>query len=141
MFLSHSPPSTSECTSWDSRRHGDVIRVAGAVVDAEFRAGDLPGILNALEIERDGQPPFVAEVEERVGTHTVPAMARERTTGLRRGLLVRDTGPPMRVPVGRLAVCRVFGCWVRCQTRMRLSSGSLARSHSPGAKLLGEQVP
>jgi F-type H+-transporting ATPase subunit beta len=87
---------------------GHIIRVAGVVIDAEFPAGDLPPILNALEIERDGQTPLIVEVQEHVGTHTVRTVAMESTTGLQRGMLVRDTGAPIRVPVGPATLGRMF---------------------------------
>lgn len=87
---------------------GHTIRVAGVVVDAEFPAGDLPPILNALEIEREGQPPLILEVQEHIGTHTVRAIAMESTSGLQRGMLVRDTGAPICVPVGPATLGRIF---------------------------------
>ncbi len=87
---------------------GRIIRVAGVVVDAEFPAGDLPPILNALEIEREGQFPLILEVQEHIGTHTVRAIAMESTTGLQRGMRVRDTEAPIRVPVGPATLGRMF---------------------------------
>jgi len=87
---------------------GRVIRVAGVVIDMEFPAGDLPPILNALEIEREGQPPLVVEVQEHVGTHVVRGIAMESTTGLQRGMRVRDTGAPIHVPVGKATLGRMF---------------------------------
>jgi F-type H+-transporting ATPase subunit beta len=91
-----------------SNRGGRIVRVAGVVVDAEFAAGDLPPILNALEIEREGQPPLVVEVQEHIDTHTVRGIAMERTTGLQRGVRVHDTGQPIHVPVGRATLGRIF---------------------------------
>jgi F-type H+-transporting ATPase subunit beta len=87
---------------------GHIIRVAGVVVDAEFPAGNLPPILNALEIERNGQSPLIVEVQEHIGTHTVRTIAMEGTTGLRRGMPVRDTGAPICVPVGPATLGRMF---------------------------------
>ena len=34
---------------------GRVIQITGPVVDIEFPAGQLPAILNAVEIQREGQ--------------------------------------------------------------------------------------
>ena len=42
-------------------REGFVARVAGVVVDAEFPSGDLPGIHNALRIDRDHSEPLIVE--------------------------------------------------------------------------------
>jgi len=84
------------------------VRVVGVVVDAEFPSGDLPSIHNALIVERDEASDLVVEVQEHVDPRTVRAIAMGGTAGLRRGLRVRDTGAPIRVPVGRSTLSRVF---------------------------------
>ena len=89
-------------------RTGTVVRVMGVVVDAEFASGDLPSIHNALAVQRDDAPDLVIEVQEHVDPHTVRGIAMGSTDGLRRGLLVRDTGQPIRVPVGRATLGRMF---------------------------------
>jgi hypothetical protein len=44
---------------------GTVARVAGVVVDAEFPSGDLPGIHDALIVQRDDGPkPVVVQTSE-----------------------------------------------------------------------------
>jgi len=88
--------------------NGIVARVAGVVVDAEFPSGDLPSIHNALELQRDDGPALVLEVQEHVDPHTVRTVAMGSTAGLRRGLPVLDTGHPIRVPVGRATLGRMF---------------------------------
>jgi len=87
---------------------GTVARVAGVVVDAEFPSGDLPSIHDALIVQRDDGPELVVEVEEHVDPRTVRAIAMGSTAGLRRGLAVTDTGQPIRVPVGRATLGRLF---------------------------------
>jgi len=87
---------------------GTVARVAGVVIDAEFASGELPSIHNALVVHRDEGTELVVEVQEHVNPHTVRAVAMGNTSGLRRGLTVRDTGRPIRVPVGRATLGRVF---------------------------------
>ncbi len=89
-------------------RTGTITRVAGVVVDAEFASGDLPSIHSALLIQRDTGSELVIEVQEHVDPRTVRAVAMGSTTGLRRGLPVLDTGHPIRVPVGRLTLGRMF---------------------------------
>jgi F-type H+-transporting ATPase subunit beta len=89
-------------------RTGIVVRVAGVVVDAEFPSGDLPSINNALLIRSDEGSDLVAEVQEHVNPRTVRAVAMRSTAGLRRGLDVIDTGSPIRVPVGRAILGRMF---------------------------------
>ncbi|MGD8997764.1 MAG: F0F1 ATP synthase subunit beta [Anaerolineae bacterium] len=89
-------------------RRGSVVRVAGVVVDAEFPSGDLPSIHNALVVEREPQQHLTVEVQEHLDPHTVRTIAMGPTSGLRRGLIVRDTGQPIRVPVGRQTLGRMF---------------------------------
>ncbi len=89
-------------------RTGTVVRVVGVVVDAEFASGDLPSIHNALAVQRDDAPDLVIEVQEHVDPRTVRGIAMGSTSGLRRGLPVRDTGQPIRVPVGRATLGRMF---------------------------------
>jgi len=89
-------------------RTGSVARVAGVVVDAEFASGDLPSIHNALLVQRDDGPELTIEVQEHIDPHTVRAIAMGSTAGLRRGLPVLDTGYPIRVPVGRATLGRMF---------------------------------
>ena len=87
---------------------GTVARVAGVVVDAEFASGDLPSIHDALVVRRDDGPELVIEVQEHINPHTVRAVAMGSTDGLRRGLGVAPTGGPIRVPVGRATLGRMF---------------------------------
>jgi len=89
-------------------RTGIVVRVAGVVVDVEFPSGDLPSINNALLIRPDDGPELVAEIQEHVDPRTARAVAMGATAGLRRGLTVVDTGGPIRVPVGRATLGRMF---------------------------------
>ncbi len=87
---------------------GTVIRVVGVVVDAEFASGDLPGIHNALYVQREDASPLVLEVQEHVDPHTVRTIAMGSTAGLRRGLPVVDSGGPISVPVGPVTLGRMF---------------------------------
>lgn len=84
------------------------MRVAGVVVDAEFASGDLPSIHNSLLVQRDDGPELTIEVQEHIDPRTVRAIAMGSTAGLRRGLPVLDTGHPIRVPVGRATLGRMF---------------------------------
>jgi F-type H+-transporting ATPase subunit beta len=89
-------------------RRGTVVRVAGVVIDAEFPSGDLPSIHNALVVQREDRTDLVVEVQEHIDPHTVRTIAMGGTSGLRRGLDVRDTGRPIHVPVGRETLGRMF---------------------------------
>jgi F-type H+-transporting ATPase subunit beta len=87
---------------------GRVIQITGPVVDIEFPAGELPSIYNAVEIERSGQDPLVAEVQQHLGNNWVRAVAMTTTDGLARGVNARDTGAAITVPVGETTLGRVF---------------------------------
>ena len=88
--------------------NGRVIQITGPVVDIEFPAGKLPSILNAVEIEREGQDSLVCEVQQHLGNNWVRSVAMTTTDGLARGVEVRDTGAPITVPVGEATLGRVF---------------------------------
>src|SRR4029079_16423871 len=87
---------------------GRVIQITGPVVDIEFPAGQLPGIYNAVEIQREGQDSLVCEVQQHLGNNWVRSVAMTTTDGLARGVAVLDTGAPISVPVGEATLGRVF---------------------------------
>jgi F-type H+/Na+-transporting ATPase subunit beta len=85
---------------------GKVTQVIGAVVDVRFE-GDLPPILNALELENNGKK-LILEVAQHLGESTVRAVAMDATEGLVRGAPVTDTGGPITVPVGNATLGRIL---------------------------------
>jgi F-type H+-transporting ATPase subunit beta len=89
------------------RGTGRIIQIVGPVVDVEFPEGQVPEIFNALEIDADGRR-VVLEVEQALGNNWVRAISMSPTEGLARGIQVRDTGGPIRVPVGDVTLGRVF---------------------------------
>ena len=62
---------------------GTVTQVMGAVVDVRFE-GELPNILNALEIDHQGRR-LVPEVAQHLGQSTVRTVAMATTDRLLRG--------------------------------------------------------
>ncbi|MGE0710661.1 MAG: F0F1 ATP synthase subunit beta [Planctomycetota bacterium] len=83
-----------------AREGGRIARVRGSVVDVEFPAGALPQVHEALEVEWDGPHRLVVEVHQHLDPRTARCVALQATAGLRRGVLARATGAPVRVPVG-----------------------------------------
>ena len=80
----------------------------GAVVDVQFD-GDLPPILNALEVAvGKDEPRLVLEVAQHLGENTVRTIAMEATEGLVRGQECVDTGNPIMVPVGPHTLGRIL---------------------------------
>ena len=87
---------------------GQIIRIAGPVVDVLFAPDHLPEIFHALEIKIDNALPLVLEVQQHIGQNVVRAIAMDSTDGLRRGTPVSNTGSPISVPVGQTTLGRVF---------------------------------
>ena len=87
---------------------GKVTQIMGAVVDVVFEDGQLPEILNALEINRNGEGKLVLEVAQHLGDSIVRTIAMDTTDGVTRGQKVTDTGNPIMVPVGPETLGRLF---------------------------------
>ncbi len=86
---------------------GKIVQIIGAVVDVRFQKRELPRLLNAIECDNNGQK-LVLEVAQHIGDDIVRCIAMSSTDGLVRGLEAVDTGSPIRVPVGRETLGRVF---------------------------------
>ena len=92
---------------------GKVIQVIGPVLDVEFEPEHLPGLYNALVVERPGgggatAVRVVAEVQQHIGRNQVRAVAMSTTDGVVRGMAAVDTGGPITVPVGKAALGRIL---------------------------------
>ena len=91
-----------------SEQHiGKVIQIMGAVLDIRFEEGQLPSLLNAIEISHDGGK-LIAEVAQQIGDDVVRCIAMSSTDGLVRGMEARDCGGPITVPVGDACLGRIF---------------------------------
>ncbi len=86
---------------------GHVVQVIGPVVDVRFEEDSLPDILNAIEIEYAGKK-LVVEVSAHVGDGVARCIAMSSTDGLVRGTEAVDTGSPIKVPVGKQTLGRIF---------------------------------
>ncbi len=89
-----------------SKLVGRIVSVIGPVVDVQFD-DDLPAILNALEVDNQGNR-LVLEVAQHLGENVVRTIAMDSTDGLVRGQEVRDTGEPIMVPVGPETLGRIL---------------------------------
>lgn len=90
---------------------GKVVQVIGAVVDIEFPAGELPEILNAVTIKGkagDLDIDLVVEVMQHLGDSVTRCIAMSSTDGVIRGMECEDTGSPIKVPVGKECLGRIF---------------------------------
>jgi F-type H+-transporting ATPase subunit beta len=89
-------------------KDGKVVQVLGGVVDVEFPADNMPNIYDALEVARPGDLPLVLEVQQQLGNERVRCVAMDATDGLSRGVPVKNTGAPIKVPVGQVTLGRIF---------------------------------
>jgi len=91
---------------------GKVTQVLGPVVDVEFPPGDLPEIYTALRVtnaslgKEEGN--LVLEVAQHLGENTVRTIAMDSTDGLARGVVVKNTGSPIVMPVGKATLGRIL---------------------------------
>ncbi|MBQ4159779.1 MAG: F0F1 ATP synthase subunit beta, partial [Clostridia bacterium] len=91
----------------EQKNIGTVIQVIGPVLDIKFSEGNLPELLNAIEIE-NGENKIVAEVAQHLGDDVVRCIAMSSTDGLVRGVKAVDTGDGITVPVGKETLGRIF---------------------------------
>lgn len=95
-----------------SENIGRIVQVMGPVVDVEFEPGKLPAILSALLISNpaisDEPDNLVVEVAQHLGDNVVRTVAMDVTDGLVRGMPVKDTGEPIKMPVGEASLGRVL---------------------------------
>lgn len=87
---------------------GQVVQIQGGVVDVAFPADDMPEIYEALEVVISDQESLILEVQKYLGDNWVRTVAMDTTDGLQRGIEVRRTGGPIRVPVGPATLGRIF---------------------------------
>jgi len=91
---------------------GKITQVLGAVIDVEFEPGNLPKILTALTITNpnlsDVEDNLVVEVAQHLGDNVVRCIGMDITDGLQRGMLVKDTGSPIMMPVGKASLGRIL---------------------------------
>ena len=89
---------------------GRIVQVVGPVVDVEFPEA-LPAIYNALSVEYTVQNQPMAltlEVQQHLGDKRVRTISMSGTEGLKRGYEAKDSGGPIRMPVGDCVMGRVF---------------------------------
>jgi F-type H+-transporting ATPase subunit beta len=85
---------------------GKISQIMGAVVDVKFD-GELPQMLNALEVDNSGER-LILEVAQHLGESQVRTIAMDTTDGLVRGAEAVDTGAPISMPVGPGTLGRIL---------------------------------
>lgn len=88
---------------------GYVLRVSGTIVDVQFPIESAPDILNELLIEfPDSDKKASIEVSQQIGDGVVRCIAIDNIFDIKRDLQVIDTGAPIKVPVGKEVLGRIF---------------------------------
>lgn len=97
--------------SKNSENYGVISQILGSVIDVRFEEGHTPKILNALKIideDKKFSNEQILEVAQHVGNDTVRTIAMNLTIGLKRGMKVLDLGSPIKAPVGKEVLSRMF---------------------------------
>ena len=84
---------------------GKIVQCIGAVVDVEFPRDKMPRVYDALKL--DGSA-LTLEVQQQLGDGIVRTIALGSSDGLKRGLMVRNTGAAIMVPVGKATLGRIM---------------------------------
>jgi len=91
---------------------GTVVTVIGPVLDVQFADDEMPDVYNALRLTTTNEAgqdlSVVAEVQQHIGRGQVRAVSMSSTDGVTRGMKVVDTGAPISVPVGEVALGRIL---------------------------------
>jgi len=91
---------------------GKIVQCIGAVVDVEFPRDQMPKVYDALKVKVDAtsvaEKDLTLEVQQQIGDGVVRAIAMGSTDGLRRGMIVENTGLQITVPVGAGTLGRIM---------------------------------
>jgi F-type H+-transporting ATPase subunit beta len=97
-----------ENSSQIENKLGKVNQIFGSVVDIKFNQNNIPSIYEALETNTVKEECLVFEVQEQRENNIVRCIAMGSTDGLQRGLEIRRTFAPIKVPVGDGNLGRIF---------------------------------
>ncbi|MDC8757799.1 F0F1 ATP synthase subunit beta [Janthinobacterium fluminis] len=84
---------------------GKIVQCIGAVVDVEFPRNAMPKVFDALKMAGSE---LTLEVQQQLGDGIVRTIALGTSDGLRRGMMIQNTGKPIMVPVGKATLGRIM---------------------------------
>ncbi len=91
---------------------GTIVQCIGAVVDIQFEVSVVPLVYDALVLEPAensfAEQGLTFEVQQQLGDGVVRTIALGSSDGLRRGMLVKNSGHPISVPVGHGTLGRIM---------------------------------
>ena len=79
----------------NARVQGKIVQCIGAVVDVEFPRDQMPKVYDALKMEGST---LTLEVQQQLGDGIVRTIALGSSDGLRRGMVISNTGKAISVP-------------------------------------------
>ena len=118
--LSHQDDRNNDTSNSHAQHHcsrgrlnvGHVTQIIGSTFDVEFPEDHLPAIYNAVKVDSRAQRAsklnLTGEVQQHLGGGRVRCVALGSTDGMVRGMDCVDTGAPVKVPVGKATLGRVF---------------------------------
>ncbi len=95
----------------ETKNVGRVVQVIGSIFDAEFPEDRVPEIYYCVKVQakvKGVEVNVTGEVQQHLGGGRVRCVALGSTDGMVRGMEVVDTGGPLKVPVGKETLGRVF---------------------------------
>jgi len=87
---------------------GKIIAIRCVVIDVEFKSDETPKVYNALQVLNNKKQLITLEVQSILNEGLVRTVAMGEVFGLSRGDEVKDTGLPIKVPVGKKTLGRIF---------------------------------
>jgi F-type H+/Na+-transporting ATPase subunit beta len=84
---------------------GKIVQCIGAVIDVEFPRDAMPRVYDALKLEGSE---LTLEVQQQLGDGIVRTIALGSSDGMRRGMMVSNTGKQISVPVGPKTLGRIM---------------------------------
>jgi F-type H+/Na+-transporting ATPase subunit beta len=84
---------------------GKIVQCIGAVVDVEFPRNAMPKVYDALKMAGSA---LTLEVQQQLGDGIVRTIALGSSDGLRRGMVIQNTGAPISVPIGKATLGRIM---------------------------------
>src|SRR5260221_5606367 len=111
MSSALAPKTNSQPGHATTKNVGHVTQIIGSTFDVEFPEESLPAIYNAVKVQSDYKGvhlDLTGEVQQHLGGGRVRCVALGNTDGMVRGQECIDTGSPVKVPVGKATLGRVF---------------------------------
>ncbi len=84
---------------------GKIVQIIGAVVDVEYPRDSVPKVYDALV---NKELNLTLEVQQQLGDGVVRTIALGSTDGMKRGMVMDDTGEAIKVPVGTGTLGRIM---------------------------------